>query len=289
MSNPLGWARGTPGNIVEPPEAKKDNGWNAGEPAAAEYMNWWMNEVGGSFGALVLADSNITLTLAELFRALVQTPTANRIITLPSVGVEIGATVWLHNLATAQKFTIESSDGDDICQFQDGSMRLMALQDTPTDRTHWRILDVYGGASPFFSARLSATQSNITGPADQIEFDSERSDNNSNYDHVTNFRFTPTVPGTYLFSVYVAWAALTAGDVCVISLREDGAVTIKASDTNIVSQTDEPQRFSYHLPADGISNFYGVYATNNNRDTSDVFGSPSVDGFSYFQAHRIGN
>ncbi len=49
MTNPYGWARSTPGNVVVPPEAKKDNGWNPNEPAAAEYMNWWMD--GAAAGA----------------------------------------------------------------------------------------------------------------------------------------------------------------------------------------------------------------------------------------------
>lgn len=45
MTNPYGWARTTPANKVAPPEAKKNNGWNANEPAAAQYLNHWMDGV----------------------------------------------------------------------------------------------------------------------------------------------------------------------------------------------------------------------------------------------------
>ncbi len=39
------WATVGGAQIVEPPAAKKTQGWNAGEPAAAEYMNWWMQKM----------------------------------------------------------------------------------------------------------------------------------------------------------------------------------------------------------------------------------------------------
>ncbi len=47
MSGFLDWARtGGSSRIVEPPEAKKDQGFNPQEPAAAQFWNWWMSEVG---------------------------------------------------------------------------------------------------------------------------------------------------------------------------------------------------------------------------------------------------
>ncbi len=41
------WARDEDaGQIIVPPFQKVDRGWNAGQPAAAEYMNWYQNTVG---------------------------------------------------------------------------------------------------------------------------------------------------------------------------------------------------------------------------------------------------
>ena len=40
------WARTTPGNIAVPPRVKQNKGWNAKEPAGAQFLNWHMNAVG---------------------------------------------------------------------------------------------------------------------------------------------------------------------------------------------------------------------------------------------------
>ena len=45
MTDPLRWATVGGSQIVEPPDAKKVQGHNAGEPTAAEFMNWWMNQI----------------------------------------------------------------------------------------------------------------------------------------------------------------------------------------------------------------------------------------------------
>lgn len=225
MSDPLGWARTTPGNIVEPPGAKKDNGWNAKEPVGAQYLNWWMSEIGKKFGAQILDDANVVLTSADLFRPLIQTPTANRVITLPTTGVGAGATIDLHNLATAQKFTIESSDDDDICQFQNGSMKLMALQDAPTDMTHWRILDGSGGARPNFQVSLSADQAIAVTTDVVVEFDTIDIDNNDNFDGITNYEWIPTVPGTYEFHITLLLNGLTTDSTARTMLHKNGVAT----------------------------------------------------------------
>lgn len=44
MATPLTWAINT-GQTKEPPQAKKDQGWNPEEPAAAQFINWWMKHV----------------------------------------------------------------------------------------------------------------------------------------------------------------------------------------------------------------------------------------------------
>ena len=78
MTNPLRWATVGGAQIVEPPDAKKTQGHNAGEPTAAEFMNWWMNQVGeiivspGALHGLTLsngADSDHDIDIAIGFAA----------------------------------------------------------------------------------------------------------------------------------------------------------------------------------------------------------------------------
>ncbi|KKK84650.1 hypothetical protein LCGC14_2781230, partial [marine sediment metagenome] len=75
------------------------------------------------------------------------TPTTTRVLTLPTTDVKVGNKIHFTNLAATQEITIEASGGADIATFQDGSMSLMALQDTPTTAAHWRIMDVHGSAA----------------------------------------------------------------------------------------------------------------------------------------------
>ena len=61
-------------------------------------------------------------------------------------------------------------------------------------------VDVTGNVitdAPAFSAYLSADQSVSSGVVTKIQFNTEEFDTNSNYDSVTNYRFTPTVAGYY--------------------------------------------------------------------------------------------
>jgi hypothetical protein len=51
--------------------------------------------------------------------------------------------------------------------------------------------------APAFSAYLSSGQSVTTGVATKLAANIEEFDTNSNYDNVTNYRFTPTVAGYY--------------------------------------------------------------------------------------------
>ena len=64
-----------------------------------------------------------------------------------------------------------------------------------------------GGNTPMFEAVMSANQALGNGSTTKIQFNTERFDTNGNYDHSTNYRFTPTVAGNYQFDVSVQYAA----------------------------------------------------------------------------------
>lgn len=235
----------------------------------------------------LLDDAAVTL-VEDDGRLFTITPTTTRIITLPTTGILAGESIEIHNFAATEKITIESSDGDDIASFQDGHMVLMAKQDTPTDRTHWEIVRVSGGASPsFYAHRDNVNQTNITG-FDVVEFDSIASsqgfDNNNNY-NVTTFKFEPSVPGTYMIGAFIEWSALVASDALdfyiLLNSTTFGKDSMEADNT--VNETQSTSGISI---ANGSTDDFNVAAQNAGRDTSSILG---LKGSSGFWGYRIGN
>ena len=81
------------------------------------------------------------------------------------------------------------------------------------------------GNMPAFSAYSGTAQSGITsGTFTKIAFNTETFDTNSNYDNVTNYRFTPTVAGYYQINAALNFS-VTAPTAQIISIYKNGART----------------------------------------------------------------
>lgn len=135
---------------------------------------------------------------------------------------------------------------------------------------------------PSFRAYLLAQQNNITG-TDKVEFDTENFDTNSDYDNVTNFRFTPTAAGKYLLTASIQWTATTAGDLLSVFIYKNGFVV--ASNRIIAGSTTlEGTTVTTIEDANGTTDYFEVFAANNNRDTSDILNESYQ---SFFAGSRI--
>ncbi len=234
----------------------------------------------------LINDTANTFSREDMGKTFVADPSATRIQTLPTTGVGKGEVIAFVNLAAAQKITIEASGGGDIATFQDGYMQLMAKQDEPTTAAHWMILHVTGGASPAFRASRSSNQSNITG-TDKILHDNIVFDYNDNYDNSTNYRFQPTVPGLYQFIAVGRWltATLAAADLIIYKVSRQGTAIATKRDISHDGTNSKSQIVICQEEADGLSDYFEVFAQNVARDTSSIQGS-SIDN-TYFGAHRI--
>lgn len=62
-----------------------------------------------------------------------------------------------------------------------------------------------GGQTSAASAYMSGNQTIIAGAAQKLVFDTERYDNDGEYDHVTNYRFTATSEGEYSVNTAIYW------------------------------------------------------------------------------------
>ena len=133
-------------------------------------------------------------------------------------------------------------------------------------------------AWPSFSAhRNTVQQDNITG-TDKVEFTTEEFDTNSDFDAVTNFRFTPTVAGKYLLTVTLGWLNVVATDNITILLYKNGAEYLR-SNKNAGTDT-ESQTITAVVTANGSSDYFEVFAINDSRDTSDLDGATALTRFS---------
>ena len=147
------------------------------------------------------------------------------------------------------------------------------------------------GSGPAFSAyaNSSATISNAT--ATKILFNTEEFDTNSNYDNVTNYRFTPTVAGYYQVNL--------AGRFQPTSVSSNGEMYI-----SVYKNGSEYKRGfnSYGTLTSQIANSYIMPQVNAivymNGSTDYIEGyfyqatgnSQTLAGFSqgtYFQAHLV--
>jgi hypothetical protein len=102
----------------------------------------------------------------------------------------------------------------------------------------------FGGTNtPAFLAYLSSNQSLSSGAITKIQFDTEIFDTDGCYDNATNYRFTPTTAGKYLFLVNVRCYG-NAGTLRYINLylRKNGG-------------TSAPDGFGNYSPEDNGNNF----------------------------------
>ena len=83
-------------------------------------------------------------------------------------------------------------------------------------------ITVAATAAPAFSAYQSTAQSVTTSTFTKLSQQSEDFDTNSNYDNVTNYRFTPTVAGYYQINCSFA---LSTGDATIflVSVYKNGS------------------------------------------------------------------
>jgi hypothetical protein len=71
-------------------------------------------------------------------------------------------------------------------------------------------------AAPAFRASSTTTQSFSSATWTKCAFGVETFDTNNNYDSSTNYRFTPTVAGYYLFSCQLYFSGVAAQALCSI-------------------------------------------------------------------------
>lgn len=93
-----------------------------------------------------------------------------------------------------------------------GKVLLSALSDAATTAT--TATNLVGGTVAFSAYRATSNQSVSTGTPTKVALNAEEFDTNTNFDSVTNYRFTPTVAGYYS----VLWSVAGQADAGTLTL-----------------------------------------------------------------------
>ncbi len=130
------------------------------------------------------------------------------------------------------------------------------------------IINILNGST--FIATPNGLQANITG-WDKVVFDAEGLDTNSDYDHVTNYRFTPTIAGQYRLSCAVLWDwdAFVDDDRLSLAIYKNGSLyrSVQAKAIKTGTLWDISQTLSIVADANGTTDYFEVFVRNEDRDT----------------------
>lgn len=131
--------------------------------------------------------------------------------------------------------------------------------------------------TPAFSAYPSGSQSVTTSTWTKLQYNTEEFDTNSNYDNVTNYRFTPTVAGYYSFTAGAILA--TTVSRTILGFYKNGSL-FKAFDLNYSLNSVSGATLIY---LNGSTDYVELYAYI-------VGTTPSVSNgsvYAFFQASMV--
>ena len=179
----------------------------------------------------------------------------------------------------------------------DGSVSTAKIADSAVDLTSkvTGVLPVANSQTntPSFLAKMSDYQ-NLTDATDtKVQFDTEVYDTDGKYDHSTNYRFTPTVAGTYFLytQVHVRGGTNTQIVDSFVYIKKNGSAfytarhnpssnygnqtSIDLQVTDVVNATDYYEVFCY---INSLSTTPSIMALDAARGVSSFFGAYKLIG-----------
>lgn len=133
---------------------------------------------------------------------------------------------------------------------------------------------------PAFSVKLSADQAITNATFTKIAFDAVDFDNTSSYDNTTNYRFTPTVEGYYLFNIHMY---SNAPDRLLLGLYKNGSTVNWVSDINNTSMGFTRTGGSALVYANGSTDYFEAYGYLDNTAATSF----RQNSGSYFDGHLV--
>jgi len=179
---------------------------------------------------------------------------------------------------TGQTAETSIADGDTILIHDASASALRKM-------TKANFVSGIGGANtPAFEARLSNEPAIATGTWTKVPVNVEIYDVGGCYDNSTNYRFTPTTAGKYVFYVQVGINSIADGKFMYASVYKNGSVLF--SDGNAINHTGHAgglaSRYTITAEANGSSDYFEAYAYHNHGSDRNF-----TAGWSFFGGYKL--
>jgi hypothetical protein len=138
------------------------------------------------------------------------------------------------------------------------------------------------GNGPAFSAYLSSNQSITTATFTKVQLNTKVFDTNSNFDNVTNYRFTPTVAGYYQVSFGITANTSTTATRAFANVYKNGSLYTSGSDYTVLAGGTNSNG-SVLIYLNGSTDYIELYAYIA-ASVASVGGSSSLTYMSAFMA-----
>ena len=135
---------------------------------------------------------------------------------------------------------------------------------------------------PLFSVSRNSVQALTQNVWQKINFNAERYDTNNCFDSTTNYRFTPTISGHYMFNGNINFGTGTTTDSRV-SLYKNGSLTVSGTAIGATNSNGTP--FVGQAYANGTTDYFELFAYTGASGNS-LYGDGSLN-YTTFQGYRI--
>lgn len=173
---------------------------------------------------------------------------------------------------TSTTATIEHNDSTILTVDSSGNI-------TPSNQMYPKV--------PAFRGTLSANQSISNDTWTKVQIDDLIIDTTDGmFDDTTNYRFTPTVAGYYLFSFAAHIGSISSGKSAYTRIYKNGTQSGYgiANSPSLTSNFTSGHTFLHH--ANGSTDYFELYALQNNGSTGTIYRGTYTD-VTWFSAHLV--
>jgi hypothetical protein len=142
-----------------------------------------------------------------------------------------------------------------------------------------------GGFTSAASAYLSANQTIYNNSWTKVQFNAEHYDNDDEYDHATNYRFTAASAGKYNVSAMVYWYGVAAAGFYYLAVFKNGSLYKQKIIYISASPGDYQMEDIVTDVALSANDYIEIFAFHNTGASRTLYGLSSSHGV--FNVHRI--
>jgi hypothetical protein len=143
-----------------------------------------------------------------------------------------------------------------------------------------------GGGPAFMVTRGGTNQTGIAHQTEtKIQWTTKEFDTNNDFDSATNYRFTPSVAGKYVFVAVAAWVSLSDQVFSSVSIYKNGAGKRRAIFYPSGGGNNAGRIAVSIEDMNGTTDYVEVFARQDTGVSKDIFGNAS---YTFFCGMRIG-